>query len=103
MDSPTTGYQKKLKATTKSLASGDMCPQGSYLQEINMNSWLRNKLLPNVDTIMSTFTKTIRALEAKASVSSELASAYREKATDAKEEADRATLLADKLKSTFSI
>ena len=68
-----------------------------------MNKYIRNKLLPSVDTIMSTFTKTIRALEVKADVSSEMASALRERSQLAQEEADRATLLAEKLKSAFLI
>jgi len=64
---------------------------------------LKNLLLPSVDSILSTFTKTVVALEAKGRVSSELASDYRMKAYDAQEEADRAVKLARKLSDLFEV
>lgn len=68
-----------------------------------MKTFLKNLLLPNVDSIMSTFTKTIKALEAKSEMSAQLGTEYRIKANDAFEESDRAHKLAVKLKSAFTI
>lgn len=65
--------------------------------------YIKNLLLPSVDSIMSTFTKTIDALEVKAETSSDLASSYRAQARTAQEEADRSAQLALKLKSAFTI
>lgn len=68
-----------------------------------MKAYIRNLLLPGADSIMSSFTKAISALESKADASSELASQYRLKGAAAQAEADRASKIAIKLKSAFTI
>jgi len=65
--------------------------------------YIKNLLLPSVDNIMSTFTKTITALEAKSDASDEVAKLHYAKADAASLEATRAAQLAVKLKSAFSI
>ena len=70
---------------------------------MSFKQWFFNRVLPTTDGIMSSFTKAISALESRADVSSELAQDLRIDAELAQEEADRATLLAIKLKSAFTI
>ena len=68
-----------------------------------MKLYLKNLLLPGSDSIMSSFTKAISALEAKASASTALSISYRSKAFDAEVEATRSGRLAKKLREAFTI
>jgi len=62
-----------------------------------MKLFLKNILLPNAASIMSSFAKAITALEAKAEASQELSKSYRVKAFDAEVEATQAARIAAKL------
>lgn len=70
---------------------------------MSIRNALFNRLLPTTDHIMSSFTKAITALESRADISNELAADLRADAEDAQTEADRASKLAIKLKSAFTI
>lgn len=68
-----------------------------------MKAYLQNLLLPSADSIMSSFTRAVTALKAKADASSKLANQYAVKEAAASIEAERCTALAAKLSDAFTV